>query len=250
MIALLFLYLKIDGKGNCFFEALLIQLSFNDDPEGVENYKQYHIRRQMVAHMLKLLDLFKDWLRTRIREFYGTGDGDMGPFSVQSYLEWMLQDKVWGNMVCCYFVASMWSCRLSILNGDTCKETRSRHDLPLREAHFCCLFNSDVYNGHYSAICRDDQLLLITEKVTPKEGYRKELDVKWERRMQAKEIGFRIEGSGIGSSSSSQMVIVSGEMFEGLLNDREFADKVRIFVEPHTGRGTGVVQGGGKFKSN
>ena len=72
-----FLHLKIDGKGNCFFEALLIQLSFTDDPEGVENYK-YHIRRQMVAHILKHLDLFRDWLRTRIREFYGTGDRDMG----------------------------------------------------------------------------------------------------------------------------------------------------------------------------
>ena len=58
--------------------------------------------------------------------------------------------------------------------------------MPLREADFC-------YNDHYSVICRDDQLLLITEKVTLKEGYRKELEVKWERRVQAKEMGFRIE---------------------------------------------------------
>ena len=92
----------------------------------------------------------------------------MGPFSVKSYLECMLQDKVWGNMICCYLVASMWGSRLSVLNGDTCKETRIRHNLQLRDADFCLLFNSDVYNGHYSAICRDDQLLLITDKVTPK----------------------------------------------------------------------------------
>ena len=148
----------------------------------------------------------------------------------------------------------MWGCRLSILNGDTCKETRIRHDLPLRDADLCLLFNSDVYNGHYSAICRDDQLLLITEKVTHKEAYRKELDVEWKRRMQAKEMGFRIEGSGIGSSSSSDMVFVSGEMFEGLLEDREFADKVRTFVQSHEGKSTGGGTGGGtggfKFKSN
>ena len=51
----------------------------------------------MVAHVLKHLDVFKHWLRDRIREFYGTGDGNLGPFSVKSYLQWMLEDKVWGG---------------------------------------------------------------------------------------------------------------------------------------------------------
>ena len=102
----------------------------------------------------------------------------------------MLQDKVWGDLICSYLVASIWGCRLSTLNGDTCKETGIRHDFQLRDADFWLLFNYDVYNGHYSAICRDDQLLLITEKVTPKKGYRKKLDVEWERRVQAKEMGF------------------------------------------------------------
>ena len=196
----------------------------------------------MVAHMLKHLDLLKDWLRTRVREFYGTGDGDMGPFSVKSYLEWMLQDTVWGDMICCYLVVSMWGCRISILNGDTCKETRIRHDLPLREADFCLLFNSNVYNGHYSAICRDDQLLLITEKVTPKQGYRKELNVGWERRVKAKELGFRTEGSGIGSNSSSEMVIVSGEMFEGLLKNRELLTRSGLLLNHKQVEVQGVVQ--------
>ena len=53
MIALFWLFfLKIEGKGNCFFEAVLFQLSFMDDEEGVELYKQYHIQCQMVAHVL------------------------------------------------------------------------------------------------------------------------------------------------------------------------------------------------------
>ena len=54
----------------------------------------------MVAHILKQLDLFKDWPIARIREFYGTGERDMCPFGVKSYLEWMLQDKVYGDMIC------------------------------------------------------------------------------------------------------------------------------------------------------
>ena len=54
----------------------------------------------MVAHVLKHLDLFKQWLRDRIREFYGTGDDNLGPFSVKSYLQWILKDKVLGDMIC------------------------------------------------------------------------------------------------------------------------------------------------------
>ena len=146
-----------------------------DDEEGVELYKQYHIRHQIVAHVLKHLDLFKHWLRDRIREFYGTGEGNLGPFSVKSYLQWMLEDKVWGDMICCYLLASMWGCRLTVLQGDTCKEIRIRHDVSLKDADVCLLYNSDSFNGHYSAICRDDEMLLETEKVTPKQGYRKEM---------------------------------------------------------------------------
>ena len=75
---------------------------FMDDEEGVELYKKYDIRRQMVAHVFNNLDLFQDQVRARIREFYGTGEGHMEPFSVKSYLQWMLEDKVWGDIVCCY----------------------------------------------------------------------------------------------------------------------------------------------------
>ena len=75
---------------------------FMDDEEGVELYKKYHIHCQMVVHIFNHLDLFQDWVRAGMREFYGTGEGDMGPFSVKSYLQWMLEDKVWGDMVCCY----------------------------------------------------------------------------------------------------------------------------------------------------
>ena len=197
----------------------------------------------MVAHVLKHLDLFKDWLRDRIREFYGTGDGNLGPFSVKSYLQWMLEDKVWGDMICCYLLASMWGCRLTVLQGDTCKEIRIRHDVTLKDADICLLYNSDSYNGHYSAICRDDELLLETEKVTPKQGYRKELDIEWERNVKAKDMGLRVVGD-LGGRTDSDMVLISGDMFDGLLKDRDFATKVRRFVETQEG-GRGDIGGSG-----
>ena len=195
----------------------------------------------MVAHVLKHLDLFKQWLRDRIREFYGTREDNLGPFSVKTYLQWMLEDKVWGDMICCYLVASMWGCRLTVMQGDTCKEVRIRHDVTLKDADVCLLYKSDSFNGHYSAIC--DEMLLETEKVTPKDGYRKELDVEWERNVKAKDMGFRVGGD-LGGRTDSEMVLISGDMFEGLLKDRGFATKVRRFVETQEG-GRGDTGGSG-----
>ena len=162
---------------------------------------------------------------------------------MKSYLQWMLEDKVWGDMICCYLLASMWGCRLTVLQGDTCKEIRIRHDVSLKDADICLLYNSDSFNGHYSAICRDDELLLETEKVTPKQGYRKELDVEWERNVKAKDMGLRVVGD-LGGRTDSEMVLISRDMFDGLLEDRDFATKVRRFVETQEG-GRGDTGGSG-----
>ena len=135
----------------------------------------------------------------------------------------------------------MWGCRLTVLQSDTCKEIRIRQDVTLKDADVCLLFNSDTFNGHYSAICRDDEMLLETEKVTPKEGYRKQLDVEWERNVKAKEMGFRVGGD-LGGRTDSEMVLISGDMFDGLLKDRDFATKVRRFVETEEG-GRGDTRG-------
>ena len=75
-----------------------------------------------------------------------------------------------------------------------CKEVRIRHDVTLKDADVCLPYNSDTINGHYSAICRDDEMLLETEKVTPKDGYRKELGVESERNVKTKDMGFRVGG--------------------------------------------------------
>ena len=155
----------------------------------------------------------------------------------------MLEDKMWGDMICCYLLASMWGCRLTVLQGDTCKEIRIRHDVSLKDADVCLLYNSDIFNGHYSAICRDDEMLLETEKVTPKQRYRKELGVEWERNVKVKDMGFRVVGD-LGGRTDSDMVLISGDMFDGLLKDRDFATKVRRSVETQEG-GRGDTGGSG-----
>ena len=77
-----------------------------------------------------------------------------------------------------------------------------------------------------------------TEKVTPKEGYRKELDVEWERNVKAKDMGFRVVGD-LGGRTDSDMVLISGDMFDRLLKGSNFATKLRRFVETQEG-GRGI----------
>ena len=115
--------------------------------------------------------------------------------------------------------------------------------LPLKEADLCLLFNSDVYNGHYSAICMDDQLLLITEKVTHKEGYRKELDVEWERGCRPRKWALELRDQELGAVVGVTWCLLVGSCLRVCLWT-EFADKVRTFVESQQGRGTGGGTGG------
>ena len=52
--------------------------------------------------------------------------------------------------------------------------------------------------------------------------------------VKAKDMGFRVGGD-LGGRSDREMVLISGDMFEGLLKDRDFATKVRRFVETQEG---------------
>ena len=85
--------------------------------------------------------------------------------------------------------------------------------------------------------------MLETEKVTPKQGYRQELDIEWERNVKAKDMGLRVVGD-LGGRTDSDMVLISGDMFDGLLKDRDFPTKVRKFVETQEG-GRGDTGGSG-----
>ena len=56
-------------------------------------------------------------------------------------------------------------------------------------------------------------------------------------------MGFRVVGD-LGGRTDSDMVLISGDMFDGLLKDRDFATKVRRFVETQEG-GRGDTGGSG-----
>ena len=75
------------------------QIEFGD-LQHQEKYTPIYLKRQIVVHYIlncEVNELLKDWVIDQIRHMYGTGDGGVGPFSVVSYFNYILQDKQWGG---------------------------------------------------------------------------------------------------------------------------------------------------------
>ena len=77
---------------------MIDQLSF-EDSKDMDKYQPIYLRCQVVAHFITFQDLLKDWLKDNVKLVYGGGGqgGDAGPFSIRSYMKYMVQDKVWGT---------------------------------------------------------------------------------------------------------------------------------------------------------
>ena len=109
--------------GNCIVQAVLDQLSMKTD-EVVEKYSSIYLRRQVVNHACNNLDILREFLETNIRQLYGQGEEGVGPFSLASYLENILEDKAWGDVIFMYLLASMWGVRISVVRSDNLTEIK------------------------------------------------------------------------------------------------------------------------------
>ena len=104
--------------------------------------------------------------------------GEAGPFSIRSYLKYMVQDKVWGDSIFIGLVASMWGCRISVLRADSGKVVNYRHELPLGMCDIGLLFNCKLHSGHYCGLWRMDGNFVKTEKVQKSIGFKDDVDQK------------------------------------------------------------------------
>jgi hypothetical protein len=106
-------------------------------------YRHIHLRRQVVWFMAQFPDVcFNDATLEQIRGSYGVqapavgveqseGEQTIGPFSVVTYLRYMLQNRSWIDQVMVRALSIMWGLRVTILDCSTLNEFRFRHDLPL-----------------------------------------------------------------------------------------------------------------------
>ena len=79
---------------NAIYEQLLLK-----SEDVMLRYGITYLRRQVVDHAVNNIENLRDFLEKNIKELYGWGDGEVGPFSISSYLDYTLKDKSWGDTI-------------------------------------------------------------------------------------------------------------------------------------------------------
>ena len=163
-----------------------------------------------------------------MKELYGAGEDNLGPFSVKTYFEYMAQDDTWGDNIMLHLISSMWGVRVSILLTESCSELQLRHDMEWAECDFGLLYNCNIREGHYSAVKRFDETGVEANKVKLGQDYSEREDNR-----------VRCE-----SDIPRGMVMVDESKLKDLIRESEFANKVRDLVREYGRRSS---HGGGKW---
>ena len=182
----------MNGDGDCLFRALIEQLEFKNMEDKLK-YSPLHLRRQMVANFIKNKELY-DIVKKGLIENYGlppdpNGDKDkskdetkeeekVGPFSIVSYMKYIAVSKRWEDTICLILISSMWSARISVELSRTLGQIKFRHDLPLEQADLIVVFNSHEQNGHYTAVIRSNEQVMMADKLRYSKRYNITTDVK------------------------------------------------------------------------
>ena len=188
------------GDGNCMPNAMLEQISFDDDPGSEELFTQMYLRRQAVRHLIQHWDALGASISEDIKMQYGRIDSeingkpirkkrkvgkDVPPeeygFSVSEWCYKIISNRFWCDEIFIKIVSSMWGCRITVVRSDCLQEIRYRHDLPLEQADIILLYNCNPWVGHYSAIVNcGEELMYNSCEISPvrfSENYRKHDDL-------------------------------------------------------------------------
>ena len=176
---------KVDGDGDCMFAAILKQIAFQEEIQKFI-FTPLYLRRMLAVHYMKYKDENNKELFYAVRKslfVYGLPQEDTetvspGPFSIKEYFKHIIQDKAWGDVTCLVLIASMWSCRISVLNSTSLGEMRVRHNMEMGLTDIALVFNNCDQQGHFSALMRCNKDLLIGGKVGKGPGYILQDDIK------------------------------------------------------------------------
>lgn len=153
--------------------SILDQFNWKSDEDEVL-YDSDCMRRQVIHHVVDNIVIFKDWLTTEVKNAYGSRkDGDpIGPFSVKSYLHYLLEPGNWADAIFICLVCSMWGLRATVVRSDSCAPMTFRHeDRNLKQVDLVLLFNCDMYTGHYSSVQSTDNTNVAVRQVEKALGF-------------------------------------------------------------------------------
>lgn len=158
--------------------AIIDQIKFQTDKQK-EYYNQAYLRRAVINHCFQHQDITFPFIRAQIKQLYGAGEV-VGPFSVKTYLQYILTDRTWLDSIFLALVSSMWGVRISVVRSDSCKTIDYRHEgkMDLEKVEFVLLFNCDMHMGHYNGTKRIDDMMTTAGKLTRSKGFIEKVDKK------------------------------------------------------------------------
>ena len=218
---------QTEGDGNCLLRAVLGACNMEDQMEG-KKYGFHQLRLQAVEHMVTHRELLFDKLKQDIRMTYGAledvEENEEGGYSYKSYCHYMRKNGTWCDLIVLKVIASMWSCRITVIHADNFYQTRIRHDGHPNEADIVIVFNASYHHGHYITTVRtngENFILGIPEK---HECYDRSSDRV--ERAKRKEFDWCEEGE-------QELVMVPMEVYKMLIYKSEQYDKmVELAKEP------------------
>ena len=153
------------GLGNCLYSSVLRGTDVRME------FVSMHLRRLICIVVSKYPDFFAKYLRHQVATDYGCDRlpeseiskrekagkikpeeaRDMrgpGPFSLVTFLEFILQDGTWGDLNILTIISLMWQISITILNAEEFGEIRIRHNLALNQVDLVVIFmGGDHYMG-------------------------------------------------------------------------------------------------------
>ena len=185
--------------------------------------------------------MLTDWITEKIRSIYGwcykDSEKEPGPFCIKSYLEYILQDGVWGDFIVLTLISVMWGVRVTVVRGDSCSQVRIRHNYDLNDSDIVLLFNGREVGGHYSSVSRVDQSKLKCTSISYTKDFDNGVDTT---KLKCTSISYTKDfDNGVDTTEVNRkfhrlehsIIIVKGDLYASLVAKGEEFDDVKEDLE-------------------
>ena len=160
----------MEGKGNCLPNLILKQVNFTMDPRSDLLYTQTYLRCQVIMHLIANWEVLGEEIKENIKILYWCPDSIVGGlqikkvsghgkqqkeeygYSIMDWCKYILRDGAWCDEIFIKLVASMWGCKISVLQSDSLHSTMYRYEGSFHLADIILMYNGSPVKGHYSPV--------------------------------------------------------------------------------------------------
>ncbi|MCG8625967.1 MAG: hypothetical protein MJE68_28720, partial [Proteobacteria bacterium] len=219
--------MQTEGDGNCLPRAVLGACEYEDYLEG-RKYGHHQLRLQLVNHLVQYREELFDEVVDDIKMCYG-GFEDEETYTYKTYLQYMMKNRTWCDIISLKAIASMWAAKITVINADTLYQTKIRHDGLPQEADICVLFNANYVTGHYISCLKTSGENFIIG--IPKEGPGYKRGVDRVERSRRRDYDWK-------GDEEDELIAIPLNLYKELVHKAEQFDKMKASAE-----GEDVIEG-------